>query len=140
MATEALMQRYFDSIEGGDGGALFDCCSAEAQLFDTEGGVFMDFATLATAEATAADLASKMGPCQLRYTVVSRDTEALVEVHDVDVYPEGGADTDGVSPAVQVRIKVTLSVDAESGKVTKAVEEELCPLTALEKALEEESG
>ena len=74
------MQRYFDAIEGGDGGALFECCSADAQLFDTEGGVFMDFSTLATAEATAADLASKMGPCQLRYTIVSRDAEALVEV------------------------------------------------------------
>ena len=119
------MQRYFDAIEGGNGGALFDCCSADAQLFDTESNVFMDFSKLATAEATAADLASKMGPCQLRYTVVSRDTEGLVEVHDVDVYPEGGADTDGVSPAVQVRVKVTLTMDAESGKVTKAVEEEV---------------
>ena len=118
----AAMQAFFDAVEGGDGAALFQCCTNDSQLFDTDGNVFLDMATLGSAEATAEEFAAKMGPVQLLYTSISRDTEAGVEIHDVSVFPEGGKGK--VQPAVTVRVKVTLELDAE-GKVRKSTEEEI---------------
>ena len=112
MATREKVDAFMAAIEAGDGARIYRVCSPSAQIFDSNGNVFLDLAALGSAEATAKDFAEKMGETRLAYSdrEVQLDADTAAETHTVMVFA-APSDTE---PVAVVKVKVVLTfVDGE---------------------------